>query len=158
MTQKKQNLINVIMVIISWITLAFIGKFNLRKYSLSSGITILITVIDCIISKKKIWWSFKNKPYSFISNEFPFIVGPFLASSIWSLKIANGKFKTFIFINIFIQLIFVTFFMNLMKNLKWAKLVWMNKIQFFLWFFYKMFILYGIQYYIDTKISKSHIY
>ncbi|MEH7590739.1 hypothetical protein V7247_28795, partial [Priestia megaterium] len=92
-----------------------------------------------------------NKPHSFIYNEFPFLIGPMLAVALWSLKWTYGNFKKFIILNALFQLFFAFLAKTLFVKIKLFKLVRFNAFQFFLYFFYKAFLLYGFQYIFESK-------
>jgi len=53
------------------------------------------------------------------------------------------------------EAIFVSPITRLFTKLKLYKLVQFNEFQFFLYFFYKAFFLYGFQYLFEKKIQKN---
>ncbi|WP_209124217.1 hypothetical protein [Alkalihalobacillus sp. BA299] len=151
MSLKNQWLFNIAMVLISWLSLPLVGKRSIKRFLPASTLAILLTIFDLQIGKQRRWWSFYNKPQSTISNEFPFLIGPMLVMSLLSLKWTYGNFKKFIMLNALFQAIFTFPITRLFTKLKVYKLVWFNELQFFLYFFYKAFFLYGFQYLFENR-------
>jgi hypothetical protein len=151
MSTKNQRLLNIAMILLSWLSIPLVGWRTIKRFLPASILAILITCIDVQIGKKRRWWSFYNKPQSFIQNEIPFLLGPMLGVSIWTLNRTYGNFKKFITLNAFFHAIFVFPITRLFTKLKMYKLVGLNEFQFFLYFFYKAFLLYGFQYIIENK-------
>ncbi|QQZ08449.1 hypothetical protein [Heyndrickxia vini] len=151
MSLKSQWILNGAMIIFSWLTVPFLGKRNIKRFFLASILIVIFESISAYRGKKRKWWIFYNKPHSFLTGEFPFNIGPFLVGSMWILKFTFGKFKRFILVNAIIDGFFTFPLMIVFKKLKIVKLHRINHLQFFLYIFYKSFILYGIQYIIDLK-------
>jgi hypothetical protein len=148
---RTQRLIDIAMVLLSWLTIPFMGWRNIRRFFSASMLIILFTCIDANIGKQRRWWSFYNKPQSFFRDELPFIAGPFLAGSMWILKFSYGNFKKFITLNAIMELFFAYPLNRLCKKLKVYRLVMLSKFQFFLFLFYKAFLLYGFQSFFENK-------
>lgn len=151
MSMKNKWLFNIAMVLLSWISISFLEWRSIKRFFPAFIFVFLINCIDVPIGKKRRWWSFYNKPHSFIHNEFPFLIGPMLAVALWSLKWTYGNFKKFIMLNALFQLIFTFLAKSLFTKIKLFKLVRLNAFQFFLYFFYKAFFLYGFQYIFENK-------
>ncbi|MFK9093792.1 hypothetical protein [Bacillus salipaludis] len=157
MSIKKQWLLNIVMILLSWLTIPLLGWRNIKRFLPASILAVLICCLDAQIGKKRKWWSFYNNPKSLIQNEFPFLIGPMLTMSLWTLKWAYGNFKKFIMLNAIGEAIFVSPLTRLFTKLKLYKLVQFNEFQFFLYFFYKAFFLYGFQYLFE-KYKKTNDY
>lgn len=151
MSLKNQWVINIAMILLSWLSIPLLGWRSIKRYLPASILVFLICCIDVQLGKQRRWWSFYNKPQSYIPNEFPFMIGPNLAMSLWTLKWTYGNFKKFIILNALLQAIFVSPITRLFTKLKMYKLGRLNEFQFFLYFFYKVFFLYGFQYLFDKK-------
>lgn len=151
MTIKIQRLVNVAMVLISWLTLPLLGSRNIKRFLPASILIVLIDGISIQIGKKQKWWVFYNKPKSYLFGEFPFSIGPFFVSSMWILKWTYGNFKKFILLNAIINGIFAFPVANLARKFRYYRLVRLNNFQFFLNFISKAFLFYGIQYLFDKK-------
>ncbi|MDN3018946.1 hypothetical protein PH210_22500 [Paenibacillus sp. BSR1-1] len=158
MTLKIQWLLNIVMILLSWLTMPLLGWRTIRSFLPASILSIVICSLDAQIGKKRKWWSFYNKPQSFIQNEFPFLIGPMLAMSLWTLKWSYGNFKKFIILNAIGEAIFVSPITRVFTKLKLYRLVKFNEFQFFLYFFYKAFFLYGFQYLFEKgkKLNKGN--
>lgn len=139
------------MVILAWLTLPFLGLNNTKRFIPASLLIVFFEFINVLIGKRRKWWVFYNKPNSYLFNEFPFNIGPFLVGSMWILKWTYGNFKRFILLNAIVNSSFAFILVTLMEKLKVAKLVRLNHFQLFLYFFYKAPLLYLIQYIIGNK-------
>ncbi|MGM0903053.1 MAG: hypothetical protein ACQEXB_18390 [Bacillota bacterium] len=157
MSLKNQWLINVAMVLLSWLSFAFLGKRNIKRFLPASVLVVFLEALSVQVGKKRKWWTFYNKPKSYITGELPFNLGPFLVGSMWILKWTYGNFKQFILLNAIVNAFFAITLVKLMEKLKVAKLVRLNNFQFFLYFFYKAPLLYGFQYIIESKKKFSSI-
>ena len=156
MTIKIQRFINFIMVILAWFTLPFLGMKTIKKFFPAAFLIFLIELLTTIVGKRRKWWVFYNKPNSILFGEFPFIIGPFLASSLWILKWTYGNLKMFFLINASFEAFFTFLFARFAKKVKYWRLVRFNGFQFFLYYFFKAFLLYGFQYYFENKKNRSN--
>ncbi|WP_226035227.1 hypothetical protein [Aquibacillus saliphilus] len=157
MSMKNQWILNSVIIILSALTMPVLGWRSIKRFLPASILAILLCGLDLQIGKHRNWWSFYNKPKSFIQNEFPFLIGPMFAMSLWTLNWAYGNFKKFIMLSAIGQAIFAYPITRLFTKLKLYKLVQLNEFQFFLYFFYKAFFLYGFQYLFE-KYKKSIAY
>lgn len=153
MSLKNRWFVNIAMILLSWLSLPFIGRSSIKKFFPASILIVIFEAFNVLIGKKRKWWVFYNNPNSYISGEFPFNVGPFLIGTIWILKWTYGNFKKFILLNTIVDAFFAFVIPKLLEKLKVAKLVRLNNFQFFLYMFYKAFILYGFQYIVEKKIK-----
>jgi hypothetical protein len=151
MSMKNQWLLNIVMVLFAWLTLPFFGARNIKRFLPASMLIALMEGINVQVGKKRKWWVFYNKPNSYFSGEFPFNIGPFFVGSMWILKWTYGNFKRFIFLNAIVDGAFAFALDTIGKRIKIFTLVRINKFQFFLYFFYKAFLLYGFQYLFESK-------
>jgi hypothetical protein len=151
MSLKKQWLINIVMILLAWSTIPFLGIKNVKRFLPASILIVIVEGINVQIGKKRKWWFFYNNPKSYISGEFPFNIGPHLVGSMWILKLTYGNFKRFILLNAVIDFIFAFPNLSLMKKLKVAALDRLNNWQFFLYIFYKAPVLYVFQYLFEKK-------
>ncbi len=156
MTIKIQRIVNVAMVLISWLTIPQLGLRNIKRFLPASLLILIVEMLHARYGKKQRWWVFFNKPKSTLFGEFPFQIGPFLAVAIWSLKWANGNFKWFILINGIINAVFAYPITYFARKFRYYTLVRFNKFQFFLYFFSKAFLLYWFQY-IYEKLTYQNV-
>ncbi|WP_378931219.1 hypothetical protein [Metabacillus herbersteinensis] len=83
---KNQWLINITMVLLSWLSLSFLGRRNIKRFLPASVLVVFLEALNVQVGKKLKWWTFYNKPNSYITGELPFNLGPFLVGSMWILK------------------------------------------------------------------------
>jgi hypothetical protein len=152
---KIHKLLNVAMVVLSWLTLPLIGSSNIKKFLPASLLIVLLEGLTVQIGKRQRWWVFYNKPNSYFFNEFPFNIGPFLIGSMWILKWTYGNFKLFTLLNTIFDGAFAFIMPAFFKKIKAFTLVRLNKFQFFIYFFFKAFLLYGFQYMIERTRKTS---
>ncbi|QHS24316.1 hypothetical protein GWK91_16070 [Virgibacillus sp. MSP4-1] len=153
MSVKVQRIVNAAMIIVAWMTLPLIGKRQLKRFLPATIFIVLFEMINGMFGKKLGWWRFYNKPKSDLFGEYPFYTGPFLACSIWMLKWTYGNFKWFVSLNALFNFIFAFPIASLAKRIRYYKLERINHVQFFLYYFYKAFLLYGLQYLFDQNYS-----
>ncbi|WP_041809246.1 hypothetical protein [Evansella cellulosilytica] len=149
MTSKRHTLFNVALIIIPWLTLIFIGKRSMKRYSLASGIVGIFEMINHLYGRKRHWWEFYDKPRSFIRDELPFDIGPYMPMSMWLLKYSYGNFKKYVLLNAIANGAFAFLFMPFLKKIRIIELKRLNYLQFFLYIHYKAYVLYGTQYLIE---------
>ncbi|MGM7722969.1 hypothetical protein [Metabacillus sp. Hm71] len=151
MSLKNQWIISITMIILSWLSLPFYGWRQFKRFLPASMLIVVFEAINVKLVKNKKWWIFYNKPNSYFNNEFPFNIGPFIVSSLWGLKWSFGNLRKFLVINAAINIFFAFIYITILEKIKIARLVKINKFQFFLYFYYKAFLLYGIQYFFENK-------
>ncbi len=155
LSSKNHRLFNMAIILISWLTVPLLGLHNIKKFLPSSLAAVILCSLDALIGKRRRWWRFYNKPHSFLKNEMPFLIGPMLVLSLWLLKWSYGNFKKFLMLNAFGDIIFVYPFSRLFKKVRLYRLEKFNEFQFFLYFFYKAFFLYGCQYLFEKYKNPS---
>ncbi|WP_068676703.1 hypothetical protein [Oceanobacillus sp. Castelsardo] len=145
-SKLRYSLFNMLLIVIPWLSLIFIGKRNFKRYSMVGIIIVFFEIINHIIGNKKKWWVFYNKKGSFLVNELPFSIGPYMPISMWIMKYTYGNFKKFVITNILSDGLFAFIVMDILKKIRIIKLHKLNKLQFFFYIHYKAYLLYGIQY------------
>lgn len=151
MSLRNQTIYNIVMVLLSWLTIPLFKYRGIKRYLPASLLIVLFEAINVQVGKKRKWWIFYKKPNSYLFGEFPFNIGPFVVSSLWSLKLTYGDLRKFLLLNAAINAFFAFIYIKILKKLKIARLVKINQFQFFLYFYYKAFFLYGFQYVIENK-------
>jgi hypothetical protein len=66
MTIRIQRLVNVAMVLITWLTIPLLGSRNIKRFLPASILIVVIDGISIQIGKKLKWWVFYNKPKSYL--------------------------------------------------------------------------------------------
>jgi hypothetical protein len=153
MSKKNQSLFNILMIIISWLTIPLLGRGTIKRFFPATILSMLICSLDLQIGKRRKWWIFNNNPQSFIKNEIPFLIGPMLIMGLCTLKWSYGNFKKFLLLNAIGGAFFTFPLTGFFTKLKLYKLVKINNTQFFLYFYYKAFFLYGFQFLLEKKLN-----
>lgn len=151
MLSKKRLWFNISMVTISWLSLLFIGKTSLKRYSFAGLFIIGFEILNHLYAYKKKWWTFYEKPRDFLRNELPFSLGPYMPLSLWLLKLSKGNFIKFISLNAIGDGFFAFIFMAFLKKMKIVRLNRINPLQFFIYLHYKAYLLYGVQHLVDKR-------
>jgi hypothetical protein len=149
MATRRHKIFNLLIILIPWLSLFFLGKRDLKRYSLSGVFIIIFEIINHLYGHKRNWWVFYDRHKSFIRDELPFSVGPYAPLSMWLLKISYGNFKKFVLLNAIADGTFAFFIIDVLKKLKIISLGRLSHIQFFFYLNYKAYILYGVQYLFD---------
>ncbi|MBS4217518.1 hypothetical protein KHA96_04225 [Bacillus sp. FJAT-49711] len=158
MITKRHILFNILMLTVPWLSLLFLGKRNIKRYSFASAIIVFYEILNHLYGHKRKWWGFYDKKKSFIRDELPFSIGPYMPLSMWLLKYSYGNFKKYVLLNLMCDGLFAFLFINILKKLKIIRLNRLNHLQFFIYLHYKAYLLYGLQYlYEKTKRSWSFI-
>lgn len=149
---------NLIIILVPWLSLLFIGKRHFKRFFASSFIIGVFEMINHIYGNKRKFWEFYDKPRSFIKDELPFDIGPYIPMSIWIHKFSYGNFKKFALLNALANAVFSFFFMPFLKKIKIIKLKRLNYVQFFFYIHYKAYLLYGVQHLIEKNRIKRNAY
>lgn len=153
MATKRHVLFNTSLIVIPWLTLLFIGKKSFKRYFPAGIFIVIFEILNHLYGHKRNWWKFYDKRKSFMRDEFPFSIGPYLPVSMWILKYTYGNFKKFILLNLISDGLFAFFFIDIFKFFKIIRLNRLTHIQFFLYLHYKAYLLYGFQYLFE-KVKK----
>lgn len=146
MATRRHTLFNLLIILIPWLTLLFIGKRSMKRYSVSGVFIIIFEIMNHMYGHKRGWWKFYDKRKSFFRDELPFSVGPYMPLSMWLLKSSYGNFKKFVFLNLIADGFFAFWFIDILKKAKIIRLNNLTHFQFFLYLHYKAYLLYGLQY------------
>lgn len=154
MLLRRHLLFNFIIITIPWLSLLFMGKRSLKKYSYSGVFIVIFEIMNHVYGHKRNWWKFYDKRRSFYKDELPFSIGPYMPISMWLLKYSYGNFKKFIALNAIFDGLFAFLFIDILKRLKIISLNHINHFQFFIYLHYKAYLLYGFQYIIENIRKK----
>jgi hypothetical protein len=153
MFARRHKIFNLSIIMIPWLSLLFIGKRSMKRYSFAGVFIVVFEIINHLYGHKQKWWMFYDKPRLFIKDELPFSVGPYMPFSMWLLKFSYGNFKKFVLLNVIADGLFAFFFIDVLKKLKIIRLNRINHFQFFIYIHYKAYLLYGVQFLYD-KIKR----
>jgi hypothetical protein len=142
---KKTYGFIILMAIVPWLTVPFLGVKTFRRFLPSSIFMSLYLIAEGRFAEKKKWWWFPFTVKPNVLGEMPLIIGPFLVGSLWILKYTYGKFKLYLLINIIVDSLFTYLGLNLFKKIGYVSLVRLTKFQLSFVFLIKTFILYGFQ-------------
>lgn len=151
---KKTNGFIILMTLLPWLTVPFIGAKSLRRFLPSSIFMSLFLIAEGRFAEKKKWWWFPFNLKPNVLGEIPLIIGPFFVGTIWIMRYTFGKFNTFFLTNLIIDSLFTYFGMDLFKKLGYATLVRLSKIQLSVLFLIKTLLLYGFQIIYEKSVSK----
>jgi hypothetical protein len=141
---KSSKLFLITMLILSWLTLPFLGKGALKKF-LPAGIFICVLTkfLDKFGERKK-WWRFYKGISPLDSMDF-FNFGPYLATSLWMLKLFYGKFGAFLVSNTILQIVFIYWGLKYVKRFRILSLVFLSKFQYLVIDIIRAILLYSFQ-------------
>jgi hypothetical protein len=141
---KSSKLFLISMLILSWLTLPLLGKNALKKF-LPAGlfICVLTKFLDKFGERKK-WWHFYKAISPLDSMDF-FNFGPYLATSLWMLKLFYGKFWAFLVSNTILQIVFIYFGLKYVKRFRILSLVFLTKFQYLVIDIFRAILLYFFQ-------------
>ncbi|WP_186580473.1 hypothetical protein [Aquibacillus kalidii] len=151
MMSKRHLLFNICIIVFPWASLLFIGKRSFKRFSLAGIFIVVFEILNHKFGQKRNWWKFYDKRKSFMTNELPFSIGPYMPLSMWLLKYSFGNFKKFLFLNIVADGMFAFVIIHILKKLRIVGLNRINSLQFFLYLHYKAYLLYGVQYLVESK-------
>jgi hypothetical protein len=149
MASKRHKVLNLYLIMIPWLSLLFIDKRSIKRFSFAGIFIVIFEIINHLYGRQRKWWEFYDKPKSFIRDELPFDIGPYLPMSLWFFKFSYGNFKKFVLINAVANGLFAFGFIPILKAMKIVRLKRLNYFQFFIYIHYKAYILYGVQYLIE---------
>ncbi|MDN3018982.1 hypothetical protein PH210_22680 [Paenibacillus sp. BSR1-1] len=146
MATRRHKRFNLFLILIPWLSLLFIGKRSIKRYSFAGVFIVLFEILNHMYGHKRNWWKFYEKRKSFLRDELPFAIGPYMPLSMWILKYSYGNFKKFVLLNVISDGLFAFLFAEILKKMKIARLNRLNHFQFFIYLHYKAYLLYGGQY------------
>ena len=65
------------MILLSWLTIPFIGRQHIKRYLSSAMFISFLIIIESYIAEKKKWWIFPNPPHPYLTGEAALLLGPF---------------------------------------------------------------------------------
>ncbi|QOY35220.1 hypothetical protein AWH56_021370 [Anaerobacillus isosaccharinicus] len=146
MMSKRHVLFNISIIAIPWLSLLFIGRRNFRRYFISGIFIVVFEIVNHLYGNKRKWWKFYDKRKSFLKDELPFSIGPYMPVCMWILKYSYGNFKKFIVLNAIADGLFAFLIIDVFRKLKIVGLNRLSYFQFFIYLHYKAYLLYGVQY------------
>lgn len=147
-------------VIMSWLTVFFIGKRSFFRFLPVASFTNLFISVFSYIANKYKWWKTKN-PVSPGYVDFTYTLGPYFLATLWIFKLTFGNFPKYLITNMVLNIIHSFGFVKIAEKVGVFKL----NIKHTTWYFICIalsIIIYGYQYVVEqtiknSKIEKDHI-
>jgi hypothetical protein len=57
------------MMLLSWLTIPFIGRQHIKRYLSSTMFISFLIMVESYIAEKKKWWIFPNPPHPYLTGE-----------------------------------------------------------------------------------------
>lgn len=156
MITKRHFLFNLVIVIVPWLTLIFMGKRDIKRYAPAGIFIIIFEILNHLYGHGRKWWKFYDKKPSFLRDELPFSIGPYGPLSMWLLKNSFGNFKKFIILNVIADGLFSFVIIDVLKRVKIIRLNRLSHLQFFVYIHYKAYLLYGFQSLLEKWKDHNH--
>ena len=129
----------------SWVSLIFLPKRSFRKYLPVSVFTSVLVLIVCALSISYKFWVVKGSKTTRVLNDLSFVYGSFFAGTMWIFHLTFGKFKQYVALNLFMNVLLSYPLSYIFQKLKVYKLVNFKSKHIFLTYFGFSFIIYGFQ-------------
>ncbi|WP_245805818.1 hypothetical protein [Bacillus alkalicellulosilyticus] len=142
---KSKNVIVVLMTVLPWLTVPFLGRTVFKRYFPATVFMSLYLLAEGRLAEKRKWWWFSYNVKPNVLGELPLIVGPFFIGSLWIMKYSYGKFGLYMLINAIVDGLFTYIGLSGFKKIGYVTLVRLSKHQLSLVFLIKTFVLYGAQ-------------
>lgn len=133
------------MLTLSLFSLLFLPKKSFRKYLPTSIFASVLVTSMCALAVPYKWWIVKGGWKYKIINDLSFIVGPFLAGTMWIFHFTFGNFKRYALFNLIMDLLFSYPLNYLFQRLDLYKLVNFKSNHILMFFTSFSFIIYGFQ-------------
>jgi hypothetical protein len=115
---KKSKLVLIVMVLLSWSSLLFIGRRDFKRYLPAAVFIGIVTKLVNKVAKKRKWWRFAQSIHPKISGEDTWAWGLFFPSTLWILKLSYGNLRSYITYNLVLHMSFVYLLLSFLKKLK----------------------------------------
>ncbi|MGG3469510.1 hypothetical protein ABES02_18760 [Neobacillus pocheonensis] len=97
------TIIRIGLVIISWLTIFYLPKETVKKYTPVATFSSLLVLILSMLSFRFKWWKVKGGVSQKIFNDFSFIFGPYFIGTIWIFHLTFRRFWLYGLVNIFMD-------------------------------------------------------
>ncbi|MCM3693705.1 hypothetical protein [Neobacillus niacini] len=151
MDNKKKYVL--VIMLLPWLTVPFIGKKALKRFSLTSLFVGLLFGVQSVYANKKGWWRVYTQLFPNVMGEVPFIIGPFFVGAIWILKFTFGKFLRSTLLNLGVDFFHIFVFVRWLQRMGIASLIRLKDYQALILFSANAAIMYGFQWLIDKKVN-----
>ncbi|MCM3244063.1 hypothetical protein M3598_15025 [Cytobacillus oceanisediminis] len=154
----KKKLYLVLIILLSWLTVPFIGKRDFKRFYPAAIFMCLYVLIEGFIAEKNKWWTIKERLHPKLSGELPLILGPFFAGSIWILKLTYGRPLLYILLNTVVDAFFAYPFYTWFKKIGIWKLLRFSQLKLFMLFLMKSIFMYVFHLaFVDKKMLSAAV-
>lgn len=154
----KKKLYLVLIILLSWLTVPFIGKRDFKRFYPEAIFMCLYVLIEGFIAEKNKWWTIKERLLPNLSGELPMILGPFFAGSIWILKLTYGRPLLYILLNTVVDAFFAYPFYTWFKKIGIWKLLRFSQLKLFMLFLMKSIFMYVFHMaFVDKKMLSAAV-
>lgn len=146
MKYKKYSKVLLLMMILPWLSIPFLGKGKLNRL-LPSGIFIsFVVLVVNFIAKRRRWWRWYDTFSPKVTWVIPFTWGPFIVGSMWILSWTYGNFFRYMLLNLIVDGVFTYGLTYYLRKFRIFSLVRLKKIQLMCLFMIDSLILYGLHF------------
>ncbi|NRD80099.1 hypothetical protein HPT25_22430 [Bacillus sp. BRMEA1] len=145
---RSSSIFTLLVMVLSWASLIFYPKESVRKYlpvTILSGYLVLMTDALAIAFK---WWTNKGGFKIRTLHEFCFLLGPYVAGTLWIFHLTFGKLGRYLFTNLIMDSLLAFSLKKLFPYFKVFKFVHFKPIYIFFLSFGSSIILYVFQVFI----------
>lgn len=139
------TIIRIVQLTLPWISILFMPKDSLRKFSPTTLLASLLVAGMCILAVPYKWWVVNGGLKAKIVNDISFILGPFCVGTLWIFHFTFGKFKRYFLVNVIMDSFFSYLLCKFYQRLKLFRLVNFTPKHIFLSFMSYSLIIYGFQ-------------
>lgn len=143
---KLSRLLILLLLGTSWVLLPFAGAKSIKRFLPASLFMCIFLLVEDFVAGKLRWWVIYPNISNRLSGMTPFAIGPFLAGSIFILKLTYGKFFLFFLLNLGVDTFFCYPFYTWFKKLGVWTLIRLNQFQLLLLFLTKSVLMYGFHF------------
>ena len=151
MNNKKKFIL--VIMLLPWLTVPFIGKKAMKRFSLTSIFIGLLFGLQSVYANKNAWWRVHTHLFPRVMGEIPFIFGPFFVGAIWILKFTYGKYIRYTLLNLGVDTFHIYIFVKWLHRMGIASLIRLKDYQALLLLTANASIMYGFQRLIDKKVN-----
>jgi hypothetical protein len=143
---KNSRFLLLLMMIIPWFSLPFLGKKTIKRFLPAAIFTSFIVKLENIIAFRRRWWGFYTQVHPKVKGDMSFILGPYLFTTFWIMRWTYGKFFLYLVVNTIMHFIFAYPVVNMLKRFGIVSFVRINPLQYVSILFSRALLLYGFQY------------
>ena len=152
MSQKRNSLYILILMLISWVFLLLAGKETLKRYLPAAIFMSILVYSENVMAEKIRWWSITTRLFPKVNGIMPFVTGVFLTGSVWILKFTYKNIYLYVFVNFLVDTFFSYPFYSMFKKLGVWQLANLKQYQLSALFFIKSLLMYAFQKYIGDRL------